>query len=287
MKEQEFIEIIKKQTKSKFIGDDCAYLPEFGIVITQDNFIEGIHFKKEWASPYQIGYKAAAVNISDILASGAKPAYISVGLSLPDDIDEDFIKELYNGINAGSYGAKLTGGDITGGDKIFISITAIGDAKNRTVSSRSNAKSDYVVITHGIYGESKKGYEELLSGIKDSKLIRAHLEPKIEPEFSEAISCNIKEEYAMMDTSDGLADALFKIAKASNVTIKAKNIEGLFGFEDYHLVAAVPKSFMQNLKLEGCYVIGEVTDYNNSYLDVNGTKYNYYNQLNTYNHFMK
>ena len=282
MKEQDFIKIIKNQTKSKYIGDDCAYLPELGIVVTQDNFVEDIHFRRAWATPYQIGYKAAAVNISDILASGAKPAYLSVGLSLPENTEKTFIKELYDGIANGSYGAEIMGGDITGSDKIFVSITAIGKTEGRIISSRSSAKPGYIVITHGKYGESKKGYEELLSGLKNSQFIRAHLEPKLKPEFSEAISCNINEEYAMMDTSDGLADALYKIAEASNVTINAKDIEGQFGFEDYHLVAAIPKEFFNNY-----YIIGEVTDYDGSFLNINGTKYNNYNQLNTYNHFMK
>ena len=91
MKELDFIKIIKTQTDNKLIGDDCAYIKELSIVVTQDNFIEDIHFKRDWATPYQIGYKAAAVNISDILASGAEPAYITVGLSLPSDIDNNFI----------------------------------------------------------------------------------------------------------------------------------------------------------------------------------------------------
>ena len=285
MKELEFINIIKKLTQSSYIGDDCAFLKDLNIVVTQDNFIEDVHFKREWATPYQIGYKAAAVNISDVLASGAKPAYISVGLSAPNNIDNDYIKELYKGICAGSYGAEIIGGDITGGDKLFISITAIGRTEGRKISSRSNAKSGYVVISHGKYGQSARGLEELKKGIKNSDNIIAHLEPKLEPEFSEAISCNIKEDYAMMDTSDGLADALYKIAEASKVTIVSDNIEGMFGFEDYHLVAAVPKSVLKYIN--NYFVIGKVIDYDGSYLNVNGTKYNNYNQLNTYNHFMK
>ena len=286
MKELELINIIKEQTQSGYIGDDCAFLKDLNIVVTQDNFIEDVHFKREWATPYQIGYKAATVNISDVLASGAKPAYLTVGLSAPNDIDNDFIKELYRGISDGAYGAKIIGGDITGGNKLFISITAIGTTKDRKISSRSHAKPGYVVITHGKYGESAKGLEELKQGLRKSDSIRAHLEPKLEPEFSEAISCNIREDYAMMDTSDGLADALYKIAEASNVTIKAKNIEGIFGFEDYHLVAAVPDSFLNKIKFN-YYVIGEVKEFDCSYLNINNIKYYDYNQLNTYNHFIK
>ena len=285
MKELEFIDIIKEQTQSSYIGDDCAFLKDLNIVVTQDNFVEDVHFKREWATPYQIGYKAAAVNISDILASGAKPAYITVGLSAPNNIDDNYVKELYRGICAGSFNAEIIGGDITGSDKLFISITAIGKTDGRKISSRRNAKSGYVVISHGNYGESAKGLEELKNGIKDSRNIRAHLEPKLEPEFSEAISCNIKENYAMMDTSDGLADALYKIAEASNVTIVTKDIEGMFGFEDYHLVAALPENALKYVN--NYFVVGKVIDFDGSYLNINGTKYNNYNQLNTYNHFMK
>ena len=285
MKELEFIEIIKKQTNNKYIGDDCAYLPELGIVVTQDNFVEDIHFKREWASPYQIGYKAAAVNISDILASGAKPAYLSVGLSAPSDIDNEFIKEFYRGVSEGAYGAEIIGGDITGCSKIFVSITAIGKTNNRKISSRSNAQAGYIIITHGLYGESSKGLQELQQGIKNSKYIKAHLEPVLSPEFSEAIALNINDDYAMMDTSDGLADALFKIAKASKVTINAEDVEGMFCAEDYHLVAAVPKDSLQYIN--NYKIIGTVTDFDGSYLNINGNKYTDYNQLNLYNHFMK
>ena len=247
MKEHDLIKIIKEQTKSQYLGDDCAYLKELGIVVTQDNFVENVHFKTEWATPYQIGYKATAVNISDILASGAKPAYITIGLALPSFIEENFIKDLYKGINAASYGAEVIGGDITGGDKILISITAIGKTEGRTISSRANAKEDYVVISYGKFGESSKGLKELQSGLKNTPAIRAHLEPVLNEEFSECISTQIQCAYAMMDTSDGLADALFQIAKASNVKIITNKIEGMFGAEDYKLVAALPKAFLNKI----------------------------------------
>ena len=282
MKEQDFIKIIKEQTKSHYLGDDCAHLKELGIVVTQDNFIEDVHFKTEWATPYQIGYKAAAVNISDILASGAKPAYITVGLSLPNK-KNDFIEELYRGIIAGAYGAEIIGGDITGGDKIFISITAIGIISGRKISSRSNAKSGYVVISSGDFGESSKGLKELQKGIKNTPAIRAHLEPILDEKFSEDISTQINCEYAMIDTSDGLADALFQIAKASNVKIITNKIEGILGAEDYKLVAAVPKDFLA--KIEKYEIIGSVNDFDGTYLQIDNKKYSNYNELGLYNHF--
>lgn len=283
MKELDFINIIKQQTSSEFLGDDCAFLEKFGAVITQDNFVEDIHFKREWATPYQIGYKACAVNISDILASGGKPEYVTVGVSIPDDIDESFIKELYRGIQAGSYGAMVAGGDITGGDKIFISITAIGSTKNRRISSRANAKEGYAVITRGKYGLSSKGLEELINGKTDSENIKVHLEPKLSLDFSEQISTKIKSDYAMMDTSDGLADAMFKIAEASNCTIEADSIDGMFGAEDYNLVAVVPKEFLK--EIQDYYVIGEVKKFCGYYLKIEDKTFSKYDELGLFDHF--
>ncbi len=283
MKEHDFIKIIQEQTNSTYLGDDCAYLKELGIVVTQDNFVENVHFKTDWASPYQIGYKAAAVNISDILASGAKPAFLSIGLSLPSNTNNEFIKELYRGIQAGSYGAKIIGGDITGSDKIFISITAIGKTYNKRISSRCHAKPDYIVITNGEYGKSAQGLKELQNGIKESESIRAHLEPILDLKFSENISTQITEEYAMMDTSDSLADALFQIAKASGVKIVTKNIIGMFDAEDYNLVAAVPKSFLENIN--NYKVIGTVEEFDGAYLQIDNKRYINYDDLNLYDHF--
>lgn len=283
MKELEFIKIINNVTKSPYLGDDCAYLRDEGLVITQDNFVEDVHFKREWATPYQIGYKAAVVNISDILAAGAIPKYLTVGLSLPNDIDNEFIKEFYLGVKAGSYGAEVVGGDITGADKVFISITAIGLDKGRKISSRKNAKVGYKVITSGKYGLSTLGLNELINGGNNQELIRAHLEPSLNVEFSKAISAQITLDYAMMDTSDGLADALYKIAEASGVKISARNVEGMFGAEDYNIVAAVPAEFL--IKISGYEIIGEVEKFDGCYLEIDGKKFNNYNELGTYNHF--
>lgn len=285
MKELDCINIIKEQTNNELMGDDCAYLQDMGIVITQDNFVEDIHFKRQWASAFQIGYKAAAVNISDILASGGKPEYLTIGLSVPKDIDETFIREFYKGVQAGSYGAKIAGGDITGADKIFVSITAVGSTEGRKISSRACAKNGYVVITHGKYGLSAKGLEELIAGKTDSENIKVHLEPKLSPEFSKQISTKIKSDYAMMDTSDGLADALFKIAEASNCTIEADYIDGIFAAEDYNLVAAVPQEFLK--ELNDFYIVGKVCDKKDYSIKIGDKKFYNYDELGLFNHFQE
>ena len=283
MKELDFIKIIKDTTSAEYIGDDCAYLKEFGIVVTQDNFVEDVHFKRKWTSPYQIGYKATVVNISDILAAGAKPKYLSIGLSLPKDINNEFIKDLYKGILTASHGAKIIGGDITGADKIFISITAIGTTKGRKISSRSSAKVGDKVIISGKHGLSSAGLNELFTNGNNETLIKVHLEPKLDLSFSEQISKNIKREYAMMDTSDGLADALFKIAQASNMTIKTKLIEGMYCSEDYKLIACVPPKTLRHI--DNYIEIGEVINFNGAYLEIDNKKIFNYDELGLYDHF--
>ena len=93
MKEKEFIQIIKSTLESEYIGDDCAYLKDLGIVITQDSLVEDVHFSMKYMTPYQLGYKSVMVNISDICASGAEPKYLTIALSLPKIVDEVFVKE--------------------------------------------------------------------------------------------------------------------------------------------------------------------------------------------------
>ena len=269
MKEKDFIQTIKTILNSEYIGDDCAYLKDLGIVVTQDSLVEDIHFKRDFATPYQIGYKSAMVNISDVCASGAEPKYLTVALSLPENITKEFVEEFYKGMKDACGNIEIVGGDITGSDKIFISITAIGKTAGRRISSRKNAKPGQKIVVSGPHGAGAAGLTELLSGKRVGKFIKAHLMPEAQLEFSKKISSNIQEDYAMMDTSDGLMDALSQIAEASGVLLDIdfnkipydKEIEKfenykdliLFGGEDYQLVAALtdPQDFT---------VIGEVKE---------------------------
>lgn len=285
MKEQTLINIIKNQTGDEYIGDDCAYLKDLGIVVTQDSLVEDVHFKLTWCTPYQLGYKAVTVNISDVLASGAEPKYITIALSLPASIDENFVEEFYKGAKSALRGAKIIGGDITGSDKVFISITAIGTTNGRQISSRKNAKIGDVVITKGEFGKSALGLKELKNGGKNLELIRAHLEPQLEENFAKEIATQIDCEYAMMDTSDGLADALFQIAQSSKVSIDSKIVEGIFGAEDYKLVATVPRKFLK--RLTEYEIIGEVIERQDYILKIGEKKYYNYDELGLYNHFEK
>lgn len=270
MKEKEFIEIIKHTLNSNYIGDDCAYLKDLGIVITQDNLVEGIHFSLDFATPYQLGWKSAMVNISDVCASGAEPKYLTVGLSLPADVGGNFVEEFYKGLKAASGNIEIVGGDITGSDKVFISVAAIGSTSGRKISSRKNAKAGYKIITSGEHGASAAGLRLLYQNREDfQKFINAHLMPSAQIEFSKKIAESVADDYAMMDTSDGLMDALSQIAEASGVNLEVdfekipydKDLEKFpdfrdlifYGGEDYQIIAAVPEYIAKDFN-----IIGEV-----------------------------
>lgn len=272
MKEKEFITIIKNTLNSPYIGDDCAYLKDLGIVVTQDSLVEDIHFSTKFISAFDLGFKAVMVNVSDVAASGAEPKYLTVSLSLPSNVKEDFVEEFYNGCKkACGNDVQIVGGDITGSEKIYISICAIGKTLGRNISSRKNAKIGQKVIVSGIHGSSSAGLNLLLEG-KNSpeKFIKSHINPVAQVEFGKNISTTVKESYAMMDTSDGLMDGLSTIANESGVLLDIdfdkilydKDIEQfenwqdlvLFGGEDYQILATVPQNF------QGGFEIGVVKE---------------------------
>lgn len=272
MKEKEFITIIKNTLNSPYIGDDCAYLKDLGIVVTQDSLVEDIHFSTKFISAFDLGFKAVMVNVSDVVASGAEPKYLTVSLSLPSNVKEDFVEEFYNGCKkACGNDVQIVGGDITGSEKIYISICAIGKTLGRNISSRKNAKIGQKVIVSGIHGSSSAGLKLLLEGKNfPEKFIKSHINPVAQVEFGKKISTTVKEPYAMMDTSDGLMDGLSTIANESGVLLDIdfdkipydKDIEQfenwqdlvLFGGEDYQILATVPQNF------QGGFEIGVVKE---------------------------
>lgn len=284
MKELEFLEIIKDTlSKNSYIGDDCAFLKDLGIVVTQDSLVEDIHFSCKFSTPYQLAYRAIIVNLSDVLASGADPKYIMISLSLPNDIDKDFISEFYKACEDLSidFDFEVIGGDITGSSKIFISVCAVGLTTGRKISSRKNAKIDDYVITTGVHGSSAAGLFLLKNNISQyPELTKKHLMPCIPKAFSNEISTKINRNYAMMDTSDGLIDALFMIAQASEVLISIDfnkiaydneiiqvaskaNINFkdwiFYGGEDYQLIACIDKENLDKLK-SPYTIIGQVKE---------------------------
>lgn len=321
MKELEFLKIINQTlSKNSHLGDDCAFLKDLGIVITHDSLVEDIHFCLKYSTPYQLGYKAISVNLSDIFASGAKPKYFTISLSLPPTADSTFVEKFYKACNdlAGKFNFEVVGGDITGSDKVFISICAIGITNDRKISSRSDAKIGDYIITTGVHGSSTAGLWLLQNPNKQKdcglehkeieSLVNTHLMPIPQENLSEEVSTTTDKNYAMMDTSDGLADALYKIGQASNVTMHIdldkipydKNIKKVakvanknfkdwifYGGEDFQLIACVNEKTLAKLDSSAHTIIGRVEKLdNNSFVKLNSD-----NQIEkltlekTYNHF--
>jgi len=278
MKENEFLEIIKQTLPSsaRYIGDDTAYIEDKGLILTQDTLIEDVHFRRSTISAFDLGIKSVAVNLSDIAASGGIAKYILISLSLPSSIDGEFVREFYEGINkiCLKYGVLVVGGDITGSEKICITITAIGESQGLMPAKRNCAKPDYIIIVTDNHGSSRAGLwllEENNTNIPENirdKFIKTHINPVPRLETGRKILELSKTQPAMMDTSDGLADALWKISSMSNVSMEMdfsnipfdKNLEAitalaktnpiewvLYGGEDYELVACVSEECFQKL----------------------------------------
>ena len=279
-KEEKFLEIIAKTlTNSAFLGDDCAYLKAKNIVISQGALVEGVHFRLDTISAHDLGKKALLVNISDILASGAKPDYITVSVS--GKLNENFIENFYKGVNeiCQKYDVEVIGGDLTGGNQLVISISILGNTEGRNISSRKNVKPGYIVLLAGEHGSSAQGLAILSGQISEKHcydntfrehFIKAHIEPTLYPKISETIAITAKEPYAMMDTSDGLYDALKKVSEASAVGFEvdfdkiprrvndAKKV--LFGGEDFGLLICLSREDYDRVKHLGLPVIAKATE---------------------------
>ena len=284
MKELEYLSIINKELEdSSLLGDDCAFLQDLGVYVTQDTLVEDVHFKLSTATPNQIAQKSVHVNISDLAAAGAEPLYITISLSLPRYCNESFVQEFYKGVNSAcsSLNIKVAGGDLTASDKVVVSVCAIGKKMSSVEVSRSFAKANDVVIVTGFHGDSAGGLRLLTQGGKKSQyLTDKHLLPVAQAEKSREIinaaaTAGVYK-IAMMDTSDGLGDAICKISKASGKMIEPEHIPvskelvdmfpddymdlALWGGEDYELIACIDEKVYNLLDKTKFIKIGRVLD---------------------------
>ncbi len=251
--EAKLINIIQEicDKAKNYIGDDCAIM-EFGdakLLACLDNFVEATHFDLSYFSPEDIGWKALAVNISDIAAMAGKPLFALVGLSLSEKIadKETWLRQFYQGMNdcAQKHGnLKIIGGDICSSKSLSaISVTVLGQAPKQDFL-RSQAQPGDLICVTGKFGNSHNYFKNKLELDKPY-----HLRPV--PRLKESQSLlKANERGALIDASDGLAMSLIEIAKQSNVDIEISpelipmddHIDinmALYGGEDYELVASV------------------------------------------------
>lgn len=203
------------------IGDDCAVIKGGGksdLLMSKDLLLEGIHFlKKEPNSPYLIGKKAIAVNLSDIAAMGAQAKYLLIGLAVPKESSDREIAQFFKGIKdqCNRYNVSVLGGDLSSSlSGWFVSVTVLGTPSKRVIFRHLAQVGDDIWVT-GKCGESVLGLKAIL---KDQKIpkryLKKHLDPEPRLEWAALLSART-EVHSMIDLSDGLLNDLDNLIEAS------------------------------------------------------------------------
>jgi len=200
------------------IGDDAAVLSASNnkLVATVDMAVEGVHFRCDWSSPFQIGAKLTTANLADIFAMGAKPKYLLVAAAISQVNNSEVITELAKGIRSVADNFKVTviGGDLSKAEIMSLSITALGELSGNPIL-RSNAQVGDLLYLSALPGLSAAGLAILNRGLDRPRyVVDAHLNPKLV-----APDKLIKVATSMCDISDGLVTDAGNITKASGVAI--------------------------------------------------------------------
>jgi thiamine-monophosphate kinase len=203
-------------------GDDAAVLrvPDGRVVATIDVLVEGRHFRRDWSGPYDVGRKAAAQNLADIVAMGARPRALLIGFGVPGDLDVAWAERLYDGLRdeCDLVGAMVAGGDVVRAPVVTLAVTALGDLAGRAPLLRSGARTGDVVAVRGRLGYAAAGLDLLTRGrAEPAHLIDAHRRPR--PPYGAGAEAVRLGATALIDVSDGLVQDLGHVAAASGVRI--------------------------------------------------------------------
>jgi thiamine-monophosphate kinase len=236
-------------------GDDAAVVavPDGRAVLTTDVLVEGVHFRRDWSTGYDVGRKAAAANLADVMAMGGTGTALLVALVAPPDLPVAWALALADGLHdeAAQVGAVVVGGDTTTGERVVVSVTALGDLAGRGAVTRAGARPGDDVVVTGPLGRAAAGLALLMAGGREGPLVDAHRRPAppypLGPALADAGATS------MCDVSDGLAADLGHLAAASGVAVELSSelllpllVPGvalghaLTGGEDHGLVATVP-----------------------------------------------
>jgi len=214
------------------IADDAAVVE--GLVVTQDALVEAVHFRLDWISYRELGFRAAAVNLSDLAACGAEPLGFVVSVAAPGNTELDDALELYEGM--AETGVPVVGGDTSGAKSLYLSVTALG--RSARVPGRSGARPGDLLVVTGPLGAAGAAFRE-----------RSYARPPIRLHEGMALA---RVAHAMLDISDGLALDAQRLAERSGcrVVIELERVPLAHGAaldelgfgEDYELLAAVPEA---------------------------------------------
>ena len=283
LKEADFIAQLKTILTAD-LRHDTFFDDKTRMVITQDLLVEGNHFTLKTISPEALGWKAIAVNLSDLAATAATPLWISIGLSLPSTIKGDWVQSLYKGMQAccNTYNCQIIGGDTTQGESITLSICAIGHVpENQAIGRRDGAYAGDIVAIAGDHGLSSLGLLALQQNRPSQypQAVIAHQKPIPFVIFAQQLARQASRPIiTMMDTSDGLADALIQLAEINHLSIDIDSSKiplhaellsyassdyssalelALYGGEDYGLCCILPQSMAE--AFSDLHIIGTVT----------------------------
>ncbi len=236
------------------VEHDAAQL-RGGLVVTQDALVEGVHFRLDWLGWRELGFRATAVNLSDLAASGADPEALVVSLAAPAETRAEDVVELYEGI--AETGVPVVGGDTTAAPVVMLSVTALGRAER--VPGRSGAIPGDLLVVTGPLGGAGAAFRR-----------QAYVRPPIRIEEGRRLAATA---HAMLDISDGLAPDAGHLARRSavrcvidleRVPLAADATVDDLGFgEDYELLAAVSEP-------GGHAVVGRVEEGEGVELRLNG-----------------
>jgi thiamine-monophosphate kinase len=210
------------------ITDDTALVD--GLVVTQDSLVEGVHFRLDWLAHRELGFRAGAVNVSDLSAAGAEPVALLVSLGAPPDTRVEDVLELYEGL--AELGVAVVGGDTTRADALFLTVTALG--RSERVPGRGGARPGDVLVVTGPLGAAGAAFRE-----------GRYVRPPVRTAEGRRLAATAS---AMLDVSDGLARDAGHLSRQSNVRCVidlervplAGELDDVGFGEDFELLAATP-----------------------------------------------
>ncbi len=224
---------LERRGLAQHIEHDAAALAG-GVVVTQDALVEGVHFRLDWISWRDLGWRAAAVNLSDLAASGADPEGLIVTLAAPGDTNVEDVLELYAGM--AETDVAVLGGDTTRAEQLLLSVSAVG--RSTRVPGRAGAKPGDTLVVTGPLGAAGAAFRR-----------QAFVRPPLRLGEGKELA---RHAHALLDLSDGLAVDAAHVAARSGcrlvielervpIAVGAELDDVGFG-EDYELLAAVAES---------------------------------------------